>query len=207
VDDASHALTTLKKNAGGGGAKAIATFGRTESNREYRSAIPAPLVVAVPAAAPHNAFHHSRTKGLEMIKEKHRCALAGIILAATLSIGAVATSPSEASRASINVSIAIPVTLVNGTANLFRDAGQFSVTGVKTAGQVSTIALRGLASGVEGSVQVSSKAIEGSALAVGSVLHGSVSATGTLLISAGKALMFVPNEVGLALMHHSRARD
>lgn len=118
-----------------------------------------------------------------------------------------ANSPSDASRASVNVSIAIPVTLVNGTADLFRDAGQLSVTGVRTAGNVSTIALRGLANGTEASVRVSSKAIEGAAVGVGSVLHATVSATGALLVAAGKAVMFVPNEVGLGLLHHSKARE
>lgn len=117
-----------------------------------------------------------------------------------------ANSTTDASRASINASMAIPVTLIAGTAQFFRDAGQLSVTGVKTAGNVSTITLRGLASGAEASVQVASGAIEGSAIAAGVVLDAAVSVTGTLLISSGKALMFVPNEMGRSLLHHSRAR-
>lgn len=118
-----------------------------------------------------------------------------------------ANSTTDASRASINASVAIPVTLVAGTSQFFRDAGQLSVTGVKTVGNVSVITLRGLANGTEASVQVSSKAIEGSAVGVGVVLQATVSATGVMLVSAGKALMFVPNEVGKSLLHHSRARD
>ena len=81
------------------------------------------------------------------------------------------------------------------------------MTGVKTIGNVSVIGLRGLANGAEASVQVSSKAIEGSAIGVGVVLQATVSATGTLLIAGGRALMFVPNEIGKSLLHHSRARD
>ena len=118
-----------------------------------------------------------------------------------------ASAASEMSRASINASVAIPVTWVTGTAQFFRDAGQLSVTGVKTVGDVSVIGLRGLANGAEASVQVSSRAIQGSAIGAGVVLEAAVSATGTVLVSAGKALMFVPNEVGTALLHHSRARD
>lgn len=132
------------------------------------------------------------------------------MLAATLALAVVpayAGSPSEASRASLNASVAIPVTLVHGTAQMFKDAGRFSVTGVKTVGEVSTVTLRGLANGAEASVQFTGKAIEGSAIAVGTVLQGSVTATGVILVGAGKALMFVPNEVGTALMHRSRARD
>ena len=118
-----------------------------------------------------------------------------------------ANSTTDPSRASINASIAIPVTLVAGTSQFFKDAGRLSVTGVKTAGDVSVITFRGLANGAEASVQVSSKMIEGSAVGVGVVLQATVSATGTLLVSAGKALMFIPNEMGKSLLHHSRARD
>ena len=118
-----------------------------------------------------------------------------------------ANSTTDPSRASINASIAIPVTLIAGTSQFFKDAGRLSVTGVKTAGDVSVITFRGLANGAEASVQVSSKVIEGSAVGVGVVLQATVSATGTLLVSAGKALMFIPNEMGKSLLHHSRARD
>jgi hypothetical protein len=141
--------------------------------------------------------------------KKLRAVVTRFALAATLgcTIGAHADSVTDASRASIDASVAIPVTLVAGTAQFFRDAGQLSVTGVKTVGNVSTVTLRGLANGAEASVQVSSKAIEGSAIGVGVVLQATVSATGALLVSGGKALMFVPNEVGKSLLHHSRARD
>lgn len=134
----------------------------------------------------------------------HACALAASL---TMAINTDANSTTDASRASINASIAIPVTLIDGSTQFFKDAGQLSVTLVKTAGNVSTITLRSLASGTEASVQVSSKAIEGSAIAAGVVLETTVSATGTLLIASGKALMFVPNEMGKSLLHHSRAQD
>ena len=118
---------------------------------------------------------------------------------------AQANSVTDPSRASINASIAIPVALVDGSAQLFKDGGQLSVTAVKTVGNVSVITLRGLAGGAAASVQVSSKVIEGSAIGVGSALQATVSATGVLLVAAGKALMFVPNELGKSLLHHSRA--
>ena len=127
------------------------------------------------------------------------------LLACTATVHANSTT--DPSRASINASIAIPVTLVAGTSQFFKDAGRLSVTGVKTAGDVSVITFRGLANGAEASVQVSSKVIEGSAVGVGVVLQATVSATGTLLVSAGKALMFIPNEMGKSLLQHSRARD
>ena len=138
-----------------------------------------------------------------------RTALGGVVVAASLGFGtaAQANSITNASQSSINASIAIPVTLVDGSAQMFKDAGQLSVTGFKTVGNVSVITLRGIAGGAEASVQMSSKAIEGSAIAVGLMLQATVSATGVLLVAGGKALMFIPNEMGKSLLHHSRARD
>ena len=124
-----------------------------------------------------------------------------------LAASAHANGIADSSRASINASVALPVMLVGGTSQFFRDAGQLSVTLVKITGNISTITLRGLASGADASVQVSGKVIEGSAIAAGAILQTSLSATGTLLIASGKVLMFIPNETGLALLHHSRARD
>lgn len=143
------------------------------------------------------------------VPDKLHCSLRGCALVALLACtaNAYANSMVEPSSASIDVSVAIPVALVAGTSQFFRDAGQLSVTSVKTAGNVSVIAFRGLANGAEASVEVSSRAIEGSTIGVGVVLQSTVSATGTLLVGSGKALMFVPNEIGKSLLHHSRARD
>ena len=141
--------------------------------------------------------------------KKRLASVQALVLATLLACiaSAYANSTTDPSRASINASIAIPVTIIAGTSQFFKDAGRLSVTGVKTAGNVSVITFRGLANGAEASVQVSSKMIEGSAVGVGVVLQATVSATGTLLVSAGKALMFIPNEMGKSLLHHSRARD
>lgn len=133
-----------------------------------------------------------------------RYALLSLVIAIS---SAGANSVTDSSRASINASIGIPMALVDSSAQLLKDGGQLSVTAVKTVGNVSIITLRSLAGGAEASVQVSSKVIEGSAIGVGSALQATTSATGVLLVAAGKALMFVPNEMGKSLLHHSRARQ
>ena len=134
--------------------------------------------------------------------------IVGLVAALVCTVcSAQAKGLSEASTASLDSSIAIPVGLVVGGAQLFRDAGQLSVAGVKTVGNVSVIALRAVVSGAEASVQISSKALEGSAIVAGAVVTTTVSATGMLLVFAGSALIFVPNEIGASLLHHSRARD
>ena len=148
--------------------------------------------------------HMLKSEWYSIPKRVTRYALLSLLIAVS---GAGANSVTDPSRASINASIAIPVALVDGSAQLFKDGGRLSVTGVKTLGDVSVITLRGLAGGAEASVQVSSRLIEGSAISVGTALQATVSATGVLLVAAGKALMFVPNEMGQSLLHHSRARQ
>lgn len=128
-------------------------------------------------------------------------------LCAIVSGHAAADAASEASRASLNASLAIPAVAVSGSVHMFRDGGQLSVTGVKTVGKMSVVSLRNLVGGVEGSVEVSTQVLEGTALAAGALVYATASTTGVLLSAAGRALMFVPNEVGMSLMHHSRARQ
>ena len=143
-----------------------------------------------------------------IVRKLNGCALAALLTCAlSAQVSNAANAITDASSASINTSMAIPLTLITGSAQFFKDAGQLSVTGVKTVGNVSVITMRGLANGTEASVQVSSKAIQGASIGVGVVLQTTVSATGVLLMVAGKALMFVPNDMGKSLLHHSRARD
>jgi len=128
-------------------------------------------------------------------------------MCAAVATQASAQSVTDASRASVNMSIGVPVAATAASAQFFRDAGQLSVASVQASGKVTTVVLKGAQSGAEFSVQVASKGLEGSALAVGVTITAVASATGHLLVQGGKALIFVPNEVGRSLLHHSRSRD
>lgn len=137
-----------------------------------------------------------------------RSVLVAVLLSATLfSEVSIAQGASEASRAFSSASIAAPARLVEGSVEMLRGVGQFSVTSVKTVGEVSVLGLQAASTGVGASIEVSAKAIEGSMVAVGTVVVVAGSATGTLISAAGRALMFIPNEVGVSLLHHSRSRD
>lgn len=122
-----------------------------------------------------------------------------------LAAPAFANSPSRALAQSVEASIALPVYAVYGSAQMVRDSGQFSVGAVKIVGDVAVVGMKSVGSGAEVSVQLTSGALKDTGLLVGSVLEGSVTATGLVLVSAGKAVMFIPNEVGQSLLHHSRA--
>lgn len=54
------------------------------------------------------------------------------------------------------------------------------------------------------SVEVAGKVAEGSLLLVGTAVTVSVISAGVVLSAAGRAIAFVPNEVGRALLHNQR---
>jgi hypothetical protein len=130
---------------------------------------------------------------------------AGFSTLIALGSPAFAQSLSRALAQSVEASIALPVYAVYGSAQMARDAGQFSVGAVKLVGDVAVVSMKSVATGAEISVQLTAGALKDTGLLVGTVLEGSVTATGLVLVSAGKALMFIPNEVGQSLLHHSRA--
>ena len=142
-------------------------------------------------------------------KFPQRCLLAAAICAALGVIPtASANSLTRASNASIEASLAVPVVLTQGTLQFFKDAGTLSVTGITTVGNVSTVMMQSLVTGATASMEVSGKALGGSVmLATVSVLKPVVSATGVSLMLGESVIMFIPNEIGRALLHHSRARE
>ena len=135
-----------------------------------------------------------------------RRSLFAIFLALNLAGTATAGGLSEASEASIGASIGLPVAAAGASEQFFRDAGQLSVAGVHASGHVTTVVLRGAQSGAELSIQVASKGIEGSGMVVGATVMVVAAATGYTIRHMGKALVFVPNEIGQSLLHHSRSR-
>ena len=70
---------------------------------------------------------------------------------------------------------------------------------------------RGVSVVVKGSAHASGEVVTllldgatAASVAVGSVLQASATAAGYVLIAAGKAVAFIPNEMGRSLLHQSR---
>lgn len=112
---------------------------------------------------------------------------------------------SEASRASVGASLALPAVLVLGTASMLRDAGHVSVAGLRAAGRMTVITLKAIGSGIETVVEVSTDALKGVAITVGVVLVVTTVATGLVLSAAGQGLLFVSDGAGSHLLHRSPA--
>jgi len=108
---------------------------------------------------------------------------------------------SAPSQASANLSAVV----VGGSVLTVAAAGSVVVASVRTVGEVLEIVLEGAAGASRATVRVSSKAVGGLSLATGTVLEVVTASTGQVLVMSGKAIAFLPNEAGKALLHHARA--
>ena len=114
-------------------------------------------------------------------------------------------APSAASQASANLSAIV----VGGSILTVAAAGSVVVASVRTVGDVGANVLEiVLESAVDASrttVRLSATAVGGLSLATGTVLEVVSASTGVVLVMSGKAIAFLPNEAGKALLHHARA--
>lgn len=104
-------------------------------------------------------------------------------------------------------SLAIPAAsgvVVMGSMSMLAASGQVVVKSVEAVGDGSVIVLNGVAEGVSASVRLSGRAAQELSLAAGTVVKVVALSTGHMLILAGKAIAFIPNEVGTALLHQSK---
>lgn len=127
------------------------------------------------------------------------------ILAATLSCPAAwAQGDSTAStHASMDISSG-SAQVVTGSFRMVDASGQFLVTAIERAARGASVVLQGVSDASGASVTLVVDTATASALAVGTSVTASANAVGHLLIAGGKAIVFVPNEIGRSLLHQSR---
>lgn len=115
---------------------------------------------------------------------------------------AQAAGQSTPSQASANLSALV----VGGSVTAIATGGSLMVASVQTVAEGVDLVLENLADGSRATVRLSAAAAGGLSLAAGTSLELVVAATGHVLVMAGKAIAFLPNEAGKALLHHARAR-
>lgn len=124
------------------------------------------------------------------------------ILAAGLAFGGAARAhPTDASAASalslalpVAVSVAAPVMLLSGGVVL-------TVVAVEASAAGTVWVLERASDGARASVTFSARAGEALLLGTGTAVAVGVLSTGWVLSAAGRAIAFVPNEIGASLLH------
>jgi hypothetical protein len=135
------------------------------------------------------------------MKSFTRHALFAALLGLACATGQAADQSSAASQASANLSGVV----VGGSILTVAATGSVVVASVRTVADGLEVVLESAANASRATVQLSGKALGGLSLAVGTTLEVVAASTGHVLVMSGKAIAFLPNEAGKALLHHSRA--
>lgn len=120
------------------------------------------------------------------------------------STGAYAGNGSELSGAGSQALSEASGMVVVGAMSMIAGSGEVVVTSVKTVGEASEVVLTKVAGGASATVRVSGKAAQVLSQATGKAVQVVVMSTGHMLVASGKAIAFIPNEIGTALLHHSK---
>lgn len=135
---------------------------------------------------------------------QHLLAIA-VLCAASLTAQA---ANSDTTNASDNASMASAIVLV-GSMSVLAAAGEVVIDKVEDVADGSVLVLksaaRGASSTATASVKLSQKAMQGLSLAAGTVVKVVAVSTGHMLVLSGKAIAYVPNAAGNAILHHSKA--
>ena len=128
-----------------------------------------------------------------------------VLCAATLHVQA---ANSDTTNASDNASMASAIVLV-GSMSVLAAAGEVVIDKVEDVADGSILVLksaaRGASSAATASVKLSQQATQGLSLAAGTVLEVVAVSTGHMLVLSGKAIAYLPNAAGNAILHHSKA--
>ncbi|TDY34511.1 hypothetical protein [Janthinobacterium sp. 75] len=133
------------------------------------------------------------------------------VLAITLLCAASLTAQaanSDTTNASDNASRASAIVLV-GSMSVLAAAGEIVIDKVEDVADGSILVLKSAATSASAattaSVKLSQKAMQGLSLAAGTVVKVVAVSTGHMLVLSGKAIAYVPNAAGNAILHHSKA--
>jgi hypothetical protein len=95
-------------------------------------------------------------------------------------------------------------TVVVGSLSAVAASGTVLVDSVEMAGDASVVVLAGASDAAQATVRLSGRAAREASLVAGASVNVVATSTGYLLVASGKVLAFIPNEIGKALIHHSR---
>ena len=139
---------------------------------------------------------------------KLKSKIMALTLSAALGVFASATFAADSTasaRASDHLSTASGM-VVSGSVGVLVASGELVVVSVAQTARGVSVVVRHVA---DASGEVATVLLDGVAaasLAVGTVLSASATGVGYLLVAAGKAVAFIPNEIGMALLHQSSYR-
>jgi hypothetical protein len=141
---------------------------------------------------------------LFLIKVKHKMSrLFALLLMMCACLDAAARAGSEASQASAAIPAASGM-VVQGSMMSLAGSGQVIIKSIEAMGESTVIVLQGVSEGATASIRLSGQVARELSVAAGTAMKVVAMSTGHLLVASGKAIAFIPNEIGMSLLHHSR---
>ena len=95
------------------------------------------------------------------------------------------------------------IVVVAGSMSVLDGSGEVVVKSVEAVADGVVVVLGSASGAATASLKFVGKAAQGLSLGVGTVVTVSAQTTGYLLLAAGKAIAFLPNEIGASLLHRS----
>lgn len=94
--------------------------------------------------------------------------------------------------------------VLGGTVSVLAASGELVIDSIKDVGGASVVVIKSVSGAAQVSLRVSAQSVAGASLVAGAGVSLVVISTGYLLVAAGKAIAFIPNEIGKQLIHQSR---
>jgi hypothetical protein len=126
-----------------------------------------------------------------------------LLIVTLLSLACTAQAKGDASAPS-RLSGDASAMVVAGSLLSVAAAGSVVVIGVQASAEGVELVLQGASEAGAATVRLSGQAARGLSIATGTVLDVVATSTGHVLVLSGKALAFIPNALGEALLHHER---
>ena len=126
-----------------------------------------------------------------------------LVVALSLALASTARAHNGASEASalsmlpIAVSVAAPVALLSAGA-------VFTVVAVEVVSGATVWVLESASDGARASLTLSGQLVGGVSVVAGTAVVATAFSAGWVLSAAGKAIAFIPNEIGKALLYNER---
>ncbi len=114
-----------------------------------------------------------------------------------------AMGQSDSTRASSQLSMASGL-VVLGSVSVLAASGELIVTGVEQSARGVSVVVRDAGNASGQSVTLLVDGAAASAVAAGQLVQASATGVGYVLVASGKAIAFIPNEIGQSLIHQSR---
>jgi len=126
------------------------------------------------------------------------------LIAALLAVACASSQAADGSETLSKGVGGLSAVVVAGSVLTVFAGGSLVVESVEVVGEGVVVVLKAVGDGSKATVEFSGKALEGVSVAAGTAVSAVAMSAGHALVVSGKVIAFIPNEMGKALLHHSR---